>query len=459
MSKVTIVGAGLSGPLMAIFLARRGFAVEVYETRGDPRLQSAEQGKSVNLTISERGIDALRRVGLDAAVMARLCTPLRGRAVHDHHRPVRLIRYGSQIRDLLWSVSRAELSKFLCQAAADEPGVRLHFNQQCVGLDKDAAEVTFRDTASGERHVVPSDLVVGADGVHSAVRRFLQHGEFADFSAHYVPWRYKVLGISGAPALNKHYLHVWPRGQFMMFALPNRDGSLNAVCVLRERGPDSMQQLTSPEAVAKFFGRHFPDAVPYMPNLTDEFCTRPASAFATIRTSMWHYRDRVVLIGDACHGVIPFYGQGMNAAFEDCVVLDKAIARHWQDRAAALRSYKQARKGNTDALAELSILNFDELRDTIRAPDSVARKRFYLLMNRVFGDSFQPLHSIVSHTTIPYAECVTRAQRAERVARALGVDAWAWAWTAASGVASRLARQPARPERDTPVPVRPRQTV
>jgi kynurenine 3-monooxygenase len=449
MSKAIIVGAGLSGPMLALFLARRGFDVHVYEARDDPRGDSAFEGKSISLTISRRGLDALHRVGLDAAVRSGLCIPLRGRAVHVEGRPVQYIGYGIHSQELLWAVSRVDLTKFLCRAAADEPRVSLHFNQRCVSLDKETGEVTFRDTATGDVHTVAADLVVGADGVHSAVRRFIQHGEFADFSEHYVPWRYKELTIRGDSAalsgMNKHFLHVWPRGQFMMFALPNRNGTFNGVCVLPERGPDSMQQLDSPDAVRDFFRRHFSDVVPRMPDLTEEYFKRPASAFATVRTSLWHHRDKVVLVGDACHTVVPFYGQGMNAAFEDCVVLDTALARNWHNWEAALRTYRDARKRNTDVLADLSIANFDELRDASRLPHFVARKQFYLAMNRTLGENFRPLHALVSHTTVPYAECVEQAQRAERLAKAMGVGAWAWAWTAVSGRATRLKNQLSQP--------------
>jgi kynurenine 3-monooxygenase len=442
MNKATIVGAGLSGPMLALFLARRGFDVDVYEARNDPRQASMFEGKSVSLTISGRGMDALHRVGLDADVRTKLCVPLRGRAVHVEGRPVQFVGYGVHNHELLWAVSRADLTKYLCQVAEDEPRVKLHFNQRCVALDKDTAEVTFRDTSTGDQHVVAADLVIGADGAHSTVRRFLQHSEFADFSEHYIPWRYKELTIhsrlNGLPGLDGHFLHVWPRGKFMMFALPNRNGAVNGVCVLPEQGPDSMEQLDSPEAVRDFYSRHFSDVVRYMPDLTDEFAKRPAAAFATVRTSLWHYQDKVVLVGDACHTVVPFYGQGMNAAFEDCVILDHALARNWHDRAVALRSYRDSRKRNTDVLADLSITNFDELRDASRLSHFVARKQFYLAMNRALGENFRPLHALVSHTTLPYADCVEQAQRAERFAKALGVGAWVRAWAAANGAATRL---------------------
>lgn len=444
MMKVTIVGAGLAGTLMALFLARRGLDVEIYDARDDPRVAQALEGKSINLTISARGMDALRRIGLDEQVTG-LCTRLRGRAVHHLDGRIEHVPYGIKADEALWSVSRIELARFLCQAVATEPRVRLHFNQYCVGLDKQTAEITLQDTRTGAQRRVSSDLVVGADGAHSAVRRAMQHGECVDYYEHYVPWRYKELTIrgpsGGLPGLDGHALHVWPRGDFMMFALPNRNGSLNGVCVLpgRNDGVDYLDLLDSPHAVRDFFNEHFPDVVPYMPTLAGEFFSNPASCFATIRTSMWYYQDRVVLIGDACHSVIPFYGQGMNAAFEDCVVLDQAIARHWKDPGAALRDYQMARKENTDTLASLSIANFDELRDTAHASQIAARRRVKLAMNRVLGDGFRPLYTLVSHTTVPYAECIQQARRTELVARILVPYAWARASSATRQFATRLA--------------------
>ncbi len=445
MKKVTIIGAGLAGTLLALYLARRGLDVEVYDARDDPRVAEALDGKSINLTIAARGMDALRRVGLDEEVTG-LCTLLRGRAVHHLDGRIQHVPYGIKSGEALWSVSRIELARFLCRAAAEEPLIRLQFNQRCVGLDKRTADITLQDTRTGVQRVVSSDLVVGADGAYSTVRRAMQRGECVDYFEHYVPWRYKELTISGPsgglPGLDCHALHVWPRGDFMMFALPNRNGSLNGVCVLpgrRDDGIDYLGLLDSPGAVRNFFNEHFPDAVPYMPTLAGEFFRHPASCFATIRTSMWYYQDRVVLIGDACHSVIPFYGQGMNAAFEDCVALDQAIAQHWKDTGAALRDYQLSRKENTDTLACLSIANFDELRDTAHASQIAARRQVKLAMNRVLGDGFRPLYTLVSHTTVPYAECIRQARRTELVARILVPYAWARASSVTHQLAARLA--------------------
>jgi kynurenine 3-monooxygenase len=409
---------------MAVFLARRGCSVDVYEANADLRHEPVHSGRSINLTIAARGLDALRRLGLAEPVLDELCTVLHSRVVHDRAGTSKEVPYGVQPHEVLYAVSRTELTKFLLDAAEAEPGVRLHFQHRCVELDKTTATVILADQRTGQEVKVSADLVIGADGVHSRIRREMQRGEFVDFSQQYVPWRYRELTIPAGEgaALAQNALHVWPRGNFMMFALPNQDHSFNAVCVLPLDGPTGFTGLTSTEQVKTFFETNFPDAVTLMPRLVEEFFERPPSGFSTIRTSSWHYRDTVVLIGDACHAVIPFYGQGMNAAFEDCVVLDQCLARHWRQWGRALQEYEQLRRVNTDALADLSIANFTELRDTVLRPSLAARKKVSRLAHQVFGDRAAPLYSLVSHSTVPYADCIRLARARDRVSRLLGAD-------------------------------------
>jgi len=410
---------------MAIFLARRGCEVEVYEARPDLRYTTVGGHRSINLTIATRGLDALRRVGLDGQVLDKLCTVLHSRVVHDRNGRLRNIPYGVRSHEVLHAVSRTELLKFLLDVAATEPGVRLHFQHRCVELDKASATTLFLDQRTGERRTVSADLVIGADGVYSVIRGRMQRREPVDFSQHFVPWRYKeftIRPVDGEISLDTHALHVWPRGDFMMFALPNRDLSFNGVCVLPAHGPNSFDELTEPDEVRAFFEAHFADAVPYMPRLIAEFFDRPANGFPTIRTSSWHHGATVVLIGDACHGVVPFYGQGMNAAFEDCVVLDECLAEHWRDWGAALRQYEHRRRVHTDVLADLSIANFTELRAGVMRPSIAARKQVLRIVHRVFGDRAAPLYSLVSHSTTPYADCVRVARGRERIGRLLGAD-------------------------------------
>jgi kynurenine 3-monooxygenase len=424
---ITIVGAGLSGPLLAVFLARRGCVVDIYDGQGDPRRQQVAGGRSINLTIAARGLDALRRVGLKDEVQATLCRRLRHRVVHDRTGKVTHVPYGVGADEVLYSVSRTELTKFLLDVADGEPGVTLHFNHKCEEVDKATTTATFVDPRDRRRSKIQSDVIVGADGVHSVVRRHMHRGEFVDFDQHFVPWRYKELTIdvddhAGAGGMVADGLHVWPRGDFMMFALPNCDRGFNGGLILPAEGANSFEELGSGRDVREFFETNFPDVVPHMPSLEEEFLTRPAGGFPTIKTSSWHHRDNVVLIGDACHGVIPFYGQGMNAAFEDCVVLDQCLAEHWRSWESAFKAYEQRRRVNTDVLADLSIANFSELRDTVARPSMTARKRVFQVAHRVLGARAAPLYTLVSHTTTPYAECVEIAARRERFARLMGLD-------------------------------------
>lgn len=450
--KVVVVGAGLCGPLVAILLARRGHQVHLFEARGDLRHEAVSSGRSINLTISERGLAALRALDLEDEVVTKLCTSLTGRAIHDTDGHVVFSPYGVDEREVLHAISRSELTKFLISAAEAEPGVNLWFHQHCESVDKETGSVTFVDQRTGLRNRVHADLVVGADGAYSTVRRYMQRGEIVDFSQHFVNWRYKELTITAdaqGAGFDPHALHVWPRGDLMMFALPNQNGSFNGVCVLPascdRRGPDA---LRADSDVRRFFTQHFPDVTPFLPRLTEEFSSRPASGFPTVRTSQWHYKDKIVLIGDSCHGVVPFYGQGMNAGFEDCIVLDQCLAAH-ADTTDALVEYQQRRKPNTDVLADLSIANFTELCDTARRPSVAARKQVMLALNRLLGDRVLPLYTMVSHTTIPYEECVARARRQERIARLCGIDVVVGAM-----VAAKAARRVVAP-RTTPARVLP----
>jgi kynurenine 3-monooxygenase len=423
--KVTIVGAGLCGPLLAAYLARRGFEVAVYELRGDLRREPVEAGKSIKLTLAERGLAALAELGLTDTVK-RFCVPLRGRAVHDGRGVISHIPYGKNDREVIYSFSRTDLNAALLDHAETFPNVELRFHQRCLRVDKQRAEAVLEDTATGEKTLARGDVLIGADGAFSVVRQQMQRGERADFRQDFLSWGYKELSIAapapGQRAMERHALHIWPNGDYMLFGLPNVDGSFNGVCVLPFTGEHSFAAMRGEADVAALFTERFGDVMPLMPRLLEEFTSRKTSEFITIRTSQWHYRGKVALVGDACHCVVPFYGQGMNAAFEDCSVLDRCIAGHGGDWEATFAEYQALRKPNTDVLAELSIANFHELRDTVRRPVVAARKRTSIFLNRLLSSASVPLYTMISHSTLPYAECLRRARRQERIARCLGLD-------------------------------------
>jgi kynurenine 3-monooxygenase len=422
--RFTIVGGGMCGPLMALYLARRGYEVDVYERRGDPHRGFAASSKSIKMTLAARGLAALAEVGLADAAM-RSCIPLYGRAIHSPQGTVSYQRYGKNEREVIYSISRSDLNELLVAAALGHPNVRFHFHQRCLTVDKETAATTFCDEQTKQTTRVEASAVIGADGAFSTVRQQVQRGGRADYEQDFCAWGYKEMSIAasalGEHRMDKHALHIWPRGDHMLFALPNLDGSFSVVLILPFDGDNSFAAFAAGADARRFFASRFPDAVPLMPSLREELQNHTGE-FVTIRTNCWHYRGKVALVGDACHAVIPFYGQGMNAGFEDCSALDRCLARHPQDLGAAFALYQSLRKPNTDILAELSKRNFVELRDTSRSPWVTARKQALILLNRLLPRRVIPIYTLISHSTLPYTECVERARRQERLARLCGMD-------------------------------------
>jgi kynurenine 3-monooxygenase len=424
---VTVVGAGLAGPLMACYLARAGYPVDLYERRPDPRLGAGERGRSINLALSVRGIEALRDLGLADEVL-RSAILMRGRMIHHRDGSLAFQPYGKDDSEALHSVSRAGLNLLLVQAAARRPGVRLFFDHRCVGLDLDSGVLEFATGPAGEGVRVPSGFVVGADGAYSAVRSAMQRRERFDYSQEYLGHGYKELTIPAGPGgsfrLEKHALHIWPRGSFMMIALPNQDGSFTCTLFWPFEGPHGFAALTTEEDVLAYFNEQFPDAVGLIPDLARQFLHNPTGPLVTVRCRPWHHAGRVVLLGDACHAVVPFLGQGMNAAFEDCTVLAGCLARH-ADRARAFAEYQALRKEHLDTLADLCVENFIEMRDRVGSRLFVLRKKLEVLLHRLFPRWYLPLYTMVEFTRTPYATARRRARAQDRVVAALGVLALA----------------------------------
>ncbi len=411
---VTIVGAGLAGPLLACSLAQAGRRVDLYEKRSDPRLRGPERGRSINLALSTRGIHALRRVGLADEVL-RASALMRGRMIHHPDRSLTFQPYGNDDSQALRSVSRAGLNLLLVEAAARLPGVRLFFDRKCTGMDLASGTLEF---AEGR---IQAGFVVGADGVYSAVRSALQKQERFDYSQEYLGHGYRELTIPAGPGgafpLEPGALHVWPRGAFMMIALPNSDGSFTCTLFWPFEGPNSFAALTNERDVLAYFELQFPDVPGLVPTLAHDFLHNPTGSLVTVRCRPWHHAGRVVLLGDACHAVVPFLGQGMNAAFEDCTVLADCLARHGANRTAAFVEYEARRKEHVDVLADLCIDNFLEMRDRVAARAFVLWKKLALLLHRAFPRWYVPLYVMIEFTLIPYADAVRRARRQDRAVR------------------------------------------
>ena len=437
-NNVVIVGAGLAGSLMAIYLARRGYALDVYERRPDIRTEPAERGRSINMTIAERGLRALEEVGMLQQVLDITVT-VKGRMVHEVNGAVNFQPYGKNESEVIHAVMRKDLNITLLNHAESFPNVKIHFSKQCVGLDKRARKLTVVDNEAGETLVIEPAFIIGADGTFSTTRQQMHRGERANYDQEFLERGYKELTIDPAPGggwrLPKHALHVWPRGSCMLMCIANRDGSFTCTCVLPFEGDLSFASLRTEADVQNFLFGNFPDLMPLMPNAVQNFMHNRSSEFITTRTNLWHYKDLCTLLGDACHTVVPFYGQGMNAAFEDCSVLTRCIERHRKDLETAFREFQHLRKRHTDALATLSVENFVELRDRVRSPKLSAKKKVDLLLNNVMPEKWLPLYTMISHTTIPYADAVERANRQNRIARLFGVDLLLW--LIAAGFVSR----------------------
>ncbi|MFL6568379.1 MAG: FAD-dependent oxidoreductase [Chthoniobacterales bacterium] len=418
MANFVLIGSGLAGGMMAAFLGRRGYEVDLYERRPDPRAGNTVGGRSINLALSTRGIHALEQLGIADEVMQH-AIPMRGRMIHDKSGALHFSPYDRDPNKCINSIGRGALNTVTIEAAQRYPNVRVHFNHQCTDVDLDAPAAQLVQHGSNEKIVARGDAIIGVDGAYSAVRRAMQRLDCFDYSQTYLAHGYKELTIppaaDGSWQLEKNALHIWPRKSFMMIALPNPDGSFTCTLFWEFEGSRSFASMRSDEDVGRFFGEEFPDAVPLMPTLFEEFRDNPTGSLVTVRCAPWHYRDKVALVGDAAHAVVPFYGQGMNAAFEDCVVLDKCLAEIAEDRGRAFTEYFRRRKPNADALADLAVENFIEMRDKTASPVFRAKKKLDHLLEGILPGTYLPLYAMVSFTRIPYAEAQRRARAQDRL--------------------------------------------
>ena len=437
-ARINIVGAGLAGALLALLLARRGHSIALYERRPDPRQARPERGRSINLALAARGMRALERAGILADVTP-LLIPMRGRMVHERGGTAALQPYGQREHEVIYSVGRAALNRALIEAAAAHAGVTVHFNQQCLGVDVRAQLLGFRDAVTGREYQVPLAPTIAADGAGSAVRASLAAAGLLAVREEWLDHDYKELTIApdSAGALERQALHIWPRGGFMLIALPNTDGSFTATLFLARNGPRSFAALESAQAVQEFFAREFADALPLLPDLTTQFAAHPQGQLGTVHTAPWHLGGEVLLLGDAAHAIVPFHGQGMNAAFEDCAEFDALLASR-QGWAEVFARFEQARRANTAAIAQMALENYLEMRDAVLDAGFVRRKALAMALERRFPDRFIPRYSMVMfHPEIPYAEALRRGAVQEQLLRELdqagGGDA-----TADSALAERL---------------------
>jgi kynurenine 3-monooxygenase len=412
VAKFVLIGSGLAGGLLGAYLGRRGYEVDLYERRADPREGNIVGGRSINLAISTRGIHALEQLGI-ADEALRHAIPMRGRMIHDTSGQLHFTPYDVDPKKCINSIGRAALNATVIETAQRYSNVRVHFNHKCTDVDIESA-VTHLESANG---VVTArgDAVIGVDGAFSAVRKSMQ-GEMANFQydESYLAHGYKELTIPPGPdgswRMEKNALHIWPRKSFMMIALPNPDGSFTCTLFWEFEGPRSFATTKTDDDVRRFFEEEFPDAVSLMPTLLDDFRNNPTGSLVTIRCAPWFYRDKACLVGDAAHAVVPFYGQGMNAAFEDCVVLDECLEEFPENRERAFAEYFRRRKENADALADLAIENFIEMRDKTASKTFRAKKKLDHALEAALPGTYLPLYTMVTFTRMPYAKAAKRAK-------------------------------------------------
>lgn len=392
---IGIIGAGLVGTLLSIYLAKRGYRISLFERRGDVRLKSSDEGRSINLALSTRGIKALSEIGLASAVK-ELAIPMHGRVMHDVSGKLSFLPYGKE-GQYINSVSRNGLNSILLDEA-EKNGVRLFFDHRCVSVNLHSTSATFQTTDS--KTTSPDfDMLVGADGVFSAVRSAMQITDRYNYSQSYLEHGYKELqipaGTSGGYLLEKHALHIWPRESFMMIALPNPDATFTCTLFFPFEGEVSFASLSSDDKIVSFFSKIFPDAVGLMPEFLRDYKTNPTSSLVTIQCFPW-IRNNTFLIGDAAHGIVPFYGQGMNAGFEDCRILNELLDRHSDQWPAALKEFQHLRKEDTDSIAQLAFDNFVEMRDLVADPEFLLRKKIEAKLHELYPEKWIPLYTMVT---------------------------------------------------------------
>ncbi len=453
--RIIIVGAGLAGSLLAIYLAKRGHQVYVYEARGDMRLETVAAGRSINLALSDRGIAALREVGMDEYMLSE-AVPMHGRMIHSPDGTTKLMPYSGRDGEYINSVSRSGLNIALINEAEKYANVHFYFGERCVDFDCASGAATFSSGTVGR-----ADTLIATDGAGSAVRYAMMNGgvERFDFSQKWLDHGYKELHIPPASgqndlrervgsagdvrfALEKNALHIWPRNKFMMIALPNFDGSFTCTLFLAHSKGDSRRsesaagddpmlattgrltmshdgvtfaQLTSEAAVLDFFDREFPDAVPLMPTLTTDFFANPTGNLGTVKCFPWNIDGRGLLLGDSAHAVVPFYGQGMNCAFEDVRVLDQLIGQDSGDWETVYRSYAKLRKLNTDAIADMAEENFYEMRDATADPVFLRKRELETRLEQTYPDYFSKYSMVTFREDLPYAVAKAKGNAQDRL--------------------------------------------
>lgn len=413
-----IVGAGLVGSLWAVYLSKAGYKVTIYERRDDIRKAEISAGKSINLALSARGWTALEAVGV-ADDIRELAIPMTGRIMHDLSGNLTYQPYGKE-GQAIYSVSRGGVNAKLMQIAEEKGGATIHYNIACIGADLEAGKVNLRNKLTGEEFEDQADVVFAADGAFSAVRyKAFQKKDRFNFSQQFIADGYREILLPANPdgsyKMDKNALHIWPRGRFMLIALANEDGSFTCTLFMPHEGEKyAFDKVNTKEEVEAFFKEIFPDFFDMMPNIGDEWENHPLSSLAIMRSQPWHF-GKTALMGDAAHATVPFYGQGMNGAFEDCTVLSGLMKKHNEDWSKVFEEYSVVRKPDGDALQDLSLYNYHVMRDYVADPKYLLQKKIEAKFSKLYPDKWLPLYSMVSFSDIRYSDALKDGQRQEKL--------------------------------------------
>ena len=407
--KITIIGGGLAGSLAAIYMAKRGFEVNLFERRSDMRKAKAYQGRSINLALSTRGLHALEKIGLDKEILAD-AIPMYGRMMHSKTGELSYHPYGKS-GQAINSVSRGRLNLKLIELADELPNINIYFNSKCIDVDVNKATATF-ELEDGSLKTITSDRILGTDGAFAASRGKLQTSERFNYSQHYLHVGYKELeipaGENGKFLMEKNALHIWPRGSFMMIALPNPSGDFTCTLFMPY---EVFESIKTKEDVTKFFNEEFADTVPMMPTLEEDYMKNPTSNLVTVRCYPWVKEDKLALAGDAAHAIVPFYGQGMNCSFEDIVVLDNMIEKYGDDWNTIFDEYQKERKPNADAIADLAVQNYYEMADKVGDKHFLHKKHIEHDLSELYPDKFKSQYELTTFSLSGYKYAWDQGQK------------------------------------------------
>ena len=424
MKNILIVGGGLVGSLLSLFFAKKGYAVDVFEKRPDIRKNETIAGRSINLVVSDRGWSALEAAGISERIR-KITIPVYGRMTHDENREETFLPYSTDNK-AIFSISRAELNLKLIEIAAEFPGVKYHFDEKCVNMDMENSSAIFHNTLTGGQTSVKADIIFGADGANSEVRKYIHKksgkklsGNIPFCSEETIAHGYKELVIppdeNGKWKLNENALHIWPRKKFMLMALANLDGGFTCTLFLPMTGENSFENIKDEKDLIKFFNDKFPDALPIMPTLTTDYFSNPTSSLTIVRCLPWVKNGKIALIGDAAHAIVPFYGEGMNCGFEDCLILYNLMGKYGADWDKILKDYETLRKPNADAIAELSLQNFIEMRDLVSDPRFLLRKKIEANIHQKYPSKWIPLYALVKFSNIPYKDALMEGKKQDDI--------------------------------------------